>query len=492
MRETALCSPIAKFESMSTTILWLRQDLRLTDNPALAAATHSERLIPVYIHDPAQHGHWPTGAASMWWLHHSLAALDKDLCKLGSKLILRSGPALPELRDLIETCNATRICWNRRYEPSLTNTDRELKSTLQGCGLTVQTFNANLLFEPWDVQREARTSQAAPYKVFTPYWRACLRRGLPGVQHAHPNKLPQLPKRVASLRLRDLELLPRIRWDAGLQQNWQPGEKGALRRLKQFLENSLLEYAEARDRPALAGTSALSPHLHFGEIGPRQVVQAVQWQEREKAAKTAGASSLETYIRQIGWREFANHLLFHFPDTDREPLNPRFKAFPWRNEYADDLSAWQHGTTGIPLVDAGMRELWQTGWMHNRVRMVVASLLTKNLLIPWQEGAAWFWDTLVDADLANNSLGWQWVAGCGADAAPYYRIFNPVLQGEKFDPEGSYVRRWVPELESLPSRYVHKPWTAPSALQVACKRYPTPIVDLKASRDRALAAYRRQ
>ena len=475
---------------MSTTILWLRQDLRLTDNPALEAACHSKRLVPVYIHDPALNDRWPPGAASKWWLHHSLSALDRDLRHAGSRLILRTGPTAEVLGDLVKTCKATRICWNRRYEPSLIDVDRELKAVLQDSGLEVQTFNAGLLFEPWEIRRAAKEQPHAPYKVFTAYWRACSRVGVPGVMHERPDKLPVCSKEILGERLEDLGLLPRIRWDAGLHELWQPGEKGALARLAQFLDDALLDYSGVRDRPAVSGTSRLSPHLHFGEIGPRQVFQAVQ--QREGHVRGSGAVSLETFLRQVGWREFAHHLLFHFPHTDHQPLNTRFNGFPWRHEYSDDLAAWQQGTTGIPLVDAGMRELWHTGWMHNRVRMVVASFLTKNLLIPWQEGAAWFWDTLVDADLANNSLGWQWVAGCGADAAPYFRIFNPVLQGEKFDPEGVYVRRWVPELDSLPSRYIHKPWSAPQSMQVHCTGYPPPVVDLKSSRERALSSYRRR
>ncbi len=475
---------------MSTTIVWLRQDLRLTDNPALETARHSERLIPVFIHDPERNGRWPPGAASNWWLHHSLAALDRDLRQVGSRLVLRVGPTTEVLRDLITACNATRICWNRRYEPSLINADSDLKKTLRASGLEVQTFNASLLFEPWEIRRNATAASPAPYKVFTAYWRACYKSGLPGVAHERPAKLPACPRGVVGVPLENLDLLPRVPWDDGLKEHWQPGEKGALSLLEKFLDEPVIDYPESRDRPAVSGTSMLSPHLHFGEIGPRQISQAVH--QREPNISGGGSASLETYLRQVGWREFAHHLLFHFPDTDRKPLNRGFEGFSWRDDYADDLAAWQQGKTGIPLVDAGMRELWHTGWMHNRVRMVVASFLTKNLLIPWQEGAAWFWDTLVDADLANNSMGWQWVAGCGADAAPYFRIFNPVLQGEKFDPEGTYVRRWLPVLNDLPARYVHKPWAAPQSLQISCSTYTPPIVDLKASRERALDAYRRR
>jgi deoxyribodipyrimidine photo-lyase len=406
---------------------------------------------------------------------------------LGSKLIFRSGPTAQVLQDLIKTCKVNKICWNRRYEPNLIECDRKLKSILRTSGLEVQTFNANLLFEPWTIGRDIKGSSPAPYRVFTAYWRACYKRGFPGIAHERPKKLPSCPREVASTPLQQLELLPQIPWDDGLKANWQPGEKGALSRLEQFLDNSLQDYPDRRDQPALPATSMLSPYLHFGEIGPRQISQAVHQRE----AMSRKGRSIEVFLRQVGWREFAHHLLFHFPLSDLRPLNERFAAFPWRHDYSDDLCAWQQGVTGIPLVDAGMRELWHTGWMHNRVRMVVASFLTKNLLIPWQEGAAWFWDTLVDADLANNSMGWQWVAGCGADAAPYFRVFNPVLQSEKFDPEGAYVLRWVPELNGLPIRYIHKPWSAPASVRLNLGDYPPPMVDLKTSRERALSAYRR-
>jgi deoxyribodipyrimidine photo-lyase len=471
---------------MSTTLLWLRQDLRLSDNPALAAACRSERLLPVYIHDPRLHGAWPPGAATRWWLHRSLQALDDDLRRLGSRLILCQGPTEAVLKGLVQSCGATRVCWNRRYEPSLIEADRHLKAQLQADGLTVQTFNAGLLFEPWDVMRDGAGQGRQPYRVFSAYWRACLKQGLPGIAHPSPDGLPPVSRNVKGDRLEDLWLAPQIPWDAGLAEHWQPGEQGALRRLGRFVDQTVQDYQEARDKPAVEGTSSLSPHLHFGEIGPRQILLAMQ-RRQDKGLSAGSAKSVERFLSEIGWREFAHHLLFHFPHTDQRPLVARFDAFPWRDDYARDLSAWQQGRTGIPLVDAGMRQLWHTGWMHNRVRMVVASFLTKNLLIPWQEGAAWFWDTLVDADLANNTLGWQWVAGCGADAAPYFRVFNPALQGEKFDPEGAYVRRWVPELRDAPARHIHRPWAGP----VAPAGYPPPIADLKASRERALAAYRR-
>jgi deoxyribodipyrimidine photo-lyase len=474
---------------MSTTLLWLRQDLRLSDNPALAAACKSHRLLPVYIHDPRLHGAWPPGAASRWWLHHSLTGLDRDLRRLGSRLVVHQGSTEAVLSSLIESCGVTQVCWSRRYEPSLIEADRRLKTGLRAAGLEVRTFNSGLLFEPWEVMRDGGADGRQPYRVFSAYWRACLRQVVPRVSHPSPSRLPPLPNGVTGKRLDDLGLLPREPWDVGMREHWQPGEHGALARLERFIEQPILRYDEARDRPATEGTSRLSPHLHFGEIGPRQIAQATQ-RLAEQGPTPGGAGSVERFLCEIGWREFAHHVLFHFPHTDHRPLNTRFEGFPWRDDYTADLSAWQQGQTGIPLVDAGMRELWHTGWMHNRVRMIVASFLTKNLLIPWHEGATWFWDTLVDADLANNSLGWQWIAGCGADPAPYFRIFNPVLQGEKFDPDGRYVCRWVPELGSLPERHIHKPWAAPASVQPSAAGYPPPMLNLKASRERALEAYR--
>ncbi|MCP3867810.1 MAG: deoxyribodipyrimidine photo-lyase [Gammaproteobacteria bacterium] len=472
----------------TTTLLWLRQDLRLTDNTALELARKSDQLLPVYIHDPKLNGRWPPGAASDWWLHHSLASLDEDLRKSGSRLILGVGPTEEVLKELIRSGNVNRVCWNRRYEPDLVDADRQLKKMLAASGLEVKTCNSNLLFEPWDIQRDTKTESPAPYRVFTAYWRACNKRGLHDAVHHRPDRLPGIPRGVPSRKLESLGLMPETRRDTGLRNHWQPGEKGAQIRLDKFLKESVEDYTNGRNQPGITGTSGISPHLHFGEIGPRQIIHAIKpWTER---ATGSASESTETYIREIGWREFAHHLLFHYPQSDQHPLNRRFRNFSWRKDYGDDLIAWQQGNTGIPLVDAGMRELWQTGWMHNRVRMIVASFLAKNLMIPWQQGARWFWDTLVDADLASNTLGWQWVAGCGADAAPYFRIFNPVLQGEKFDPEGTYVRRWIPELKALPNRYIHKPWTAPQSLQAGIAPYPPPIVDLKASRERALAAYR--
>jgi deoxyribodipyrimidine photo-lyase len=383
------------------------------------------------------------------------------------------------------------LYWNRRYEPTSIARDSEIKSALRQEGVTVKTFNSALLNEPWTVKREGNQ----PYRVFTPYWKAVQKLGLEQLPISSPNSLPPLPANMSGLPVGALKLLPKVHWDLGLRATWHAGEKAAEAALQRFLDTALNGYADNRDRPDLQGTSRLSPHLHFGEISPRQILNAL----RVYTDNTSAAGLVkngEAYIRELVWREFAHHLLYHFPHTADRPLDERFERFAWATDYGDHLKAWQQGQTGYPLVDAGMRELWHTGWMHNRVRMVVASFLTKNLLIPWQEGARWFWDTLVDANLANNTLGWQWTAGCGADAAPYFRVFNPVLQGERFDPNGDYVRRWVPELSALPAACIHKPWTAPPAdleragVQLGVN-YPFPLVDLSRSREQALAEFDR-
>ncbi len=472
---------------LSTALVWFRRDLRLADNPALSrACAEHDRVIPVYLHAPDEEAPWPPGGAQQTWLHHSLRALDENLRKQGSRLILRRGHSLTALRRLVAETEAIAVFWNRLYEPAVINRDQHLKQALRDDGLEVESFNAALLCEPWTI----KTRQDGPYRVYTPYARALRQAGvespLPAVRMTTAP-----PAKLLSESLDSLALLPKIRWDKRLIAHWQPGEQGAQTALRTFMRHGLSQYREGRNLPAETAVSRLSPHLHFGEIGPRQIWQAVQ----VAGDNTAGiAGNAETYLNEIIWREFGHHLLYHFPQTPEQALDPRFAHFPWATASGNTLEAWQKGKTGIPIVDAGMRELWQTGWMHNRVRMIVASFLTKNLLIPWQRGAAWFWDTLVDADLASNTLGWQWTAGCGADAAPYFRIFNPVLQGARFDAAGVYVRRWLPELSKLPDNWIHQPWRAPEAILHAAglKRgsdYPEPLVDLADSRQRALAAY---
>lgn len=472
-----------------TALLWLRRDLRLADNPALQhAIEHADAVVPVYIHAPGEEADWAPGAASRWWLHHSLAELSRSLAARGSRLTIRCGPSLETLRQLVRETGATQVCWNRLYEPAVIERDGEIKRHLRDQGLEVNSFNASLLFEPWTLANK----KGEPYRVFTPFWKACLQMGVRKPEPA-PEHIPAPKTWPESTALDTLKLLPRIAWNVGLGKAWKPGEAGAIEALDEFLDSALQGYQENRNRPDLRGSSRLSPHLHFGEIGPTQVMNACrQWMQDGGQARSD--RDVQHFLSELGWREFAHHLLFHFPHTPSAPLDARFDGFPWPPLNPQALSAWQRGQTGLPIVDAGMRELWHTGWMHNRVRMIVASVLTKNLRIHWREGSRWFWDTLVDADLANNTLGWQWTAGCGADAAPYFRIFNPVLQGERFDPDGHYVRRWVPELRQLPGPWLHKPWMAPAAVLkdaglVLDRDYLAPIVDLGESRLEALAAW---
>ncbi len=469
-----------------TAILWLRRDLRLDDNPALQRALDGGALLPLYIHAPDEEAPWAPGGASRWWLHRSLAALEAALRQRGSRLRIERGESLGVLRRIIAETGATEVHWNRLYDPATRARDSRIKQALRSDGLRCESHNAALLFEPWEIANTDRQ----PYRVFSAFWRACLRSLERPAPIAAPHTLPPAPGPSQGLELAALDLLPQINWDQGLTDTWTPGEPAALELAQSFLHERVADYAEARDLPGSAGTSRLSPHLHFGEIGPRRILRMVMDAYGEPTADAVGP-----FVREIGWREFAHHLLYHFPTTPSEPLDGRFADFPWATgDVEEQLRAWQRGETGIPLVDAGMRELWHQGWMHNRVRMVVASLLTKNLLIPWQTGARWFWDTLVDADLANNTLGWQWTAGCGADAAPYFRVFNPVRQGERFDAEGAYIRRWCPELARLEDTHLHQLWNAPQAtLRAAGIRlgdnYPAPIVDLAESRRLALTAW---
>lgn len=472
-------------------IVWHRQDLRLADNPALLAAmARGGPIFPVFVWAPEEEGPWQPGAASRWWLHQSLAQFDASLRRLGSRLIIRRGPTLNTLRELLDQTGSTAVFWNRRYEPAVIERDTRVKAELQKDGRTVESFNGTLLFEPWAVQ----TQQGRPYQVFTPFWNACLKSPKPAPPDGAPSQLPNPRQWPPTLKLGELRLEPSVNWAEGLRTNWRPGEAGASEKLERFLEEALGDYPSGRSRPDLMGTSRLSPHVHFGEISVRQIWYALRG-ERPGQGIARPAEAIRVYGSELGWREFAHHLLFHFPQTPQQPLRKEFADFPWQPDMGN-VRAWERGRTGFPIVDAGMRELWHSGWMHNRVRMIVASFLVKDLLISWQQGAAWFWDTLVDADLANNTLGWQWTAGCGADAAPYFRIFNPVTQGEKFDPQGDYVRHWIPELNRLPSEWVHKPWEAPTRLLTEAgiqlgSTYPRPIVDHSAARSRALEALQR-
>ncbi|MBN9432228.1 MAG: deoxyribodipyrimidine photo-lyase [Bosea sp.] len=461
-------------------LVWFRDDLRIADNPALLAAVASGRpLALVYCLDEVSEGIRPLGSASKWWLHHSLAVLAKALERHGHRLILKRGPANGLVFELASELGAKAVYWNRRYGEGERAVDAALKARFKEKGVAVESFQANLLFEPWTV----RTQSDQPFRVFTPFWRACMGGEPPREPLPAPRSWPKPVKAGRGEALDDWGLLPRHPdWAGGLREAWAPGEAGAAARLEDFLTSRLARYAGHRDEPVAEATSRLSPHLRFGEISPFQVWHAVEG--RRKAAPSDIERSIAKFQSEIGWREFSWHLLFHQGDLATRNFQPRFDTFPWPKADANALAAWQKGRTGVPIVDAGMRELWRTGWMHNRVRMITASFLTKNLLIDWRIGEAWFWDTLVDADAANNPAGWQWVAGSGADAAPYFRIFNPVTQGETHDPDAAYIRAFVEELSRLDAAEIHS-----LAKRAPPAGYPRPIVDLSASRQRALDAF---
>ncbi len=470
------------------TLVWFRQDLRLHDHPALQwAIEQGGPIVPVYIWSTEEQATGSLGSASKWWLHQSLDALRTSLEQRGSRLIFRSGDPLQELNHLAKETGARQLVWHRLYEPYAVRRDTEIKQWGLAQGWTVHSLNGSLLHEPWEIQ----TAQGKPFQVFTPFWKACQQKSVQPLARALPKSFKTPVRWPGSVSLSSFKLEPAIDWSAGIKACWQPGEAGAQQLFRAFINGAIERYQEDRNRPDLAGTSRLSPHLHFGEISPRQIVNALlhhaagQSLHRQKQA--------DAFVRELYWREFAYHLIYHFPHTVHQPLRAHYQSFKW-NRNPGHLKAWQRGRTGYPIVDAGMRELWHTGWMHNRVRMIVASFLVKHLRLPWQDGAKWFWDTLVDADLANNTLGWQWTAGCGADAAPYFRIFNPTLQGKKFDPDGHYTRQWVPELAQLPTHFLFEPWSAPEAVlnQAGVKlgqTYPEPLVDHAQARAEALAAF---
>lgn len=482
-----LALPMAHFP----TLLWFRHDLRLADHPALVAALHrGGPIIPVFLWTPEEEGDWCPGGASRWWLHHSLARLSQDLQTRGARLVIRQGPSLETLRKLIRETGARSVFWTERYEPAIALRDSQILAALRADGLEASAFPGGLLTAP----HLLRNKSGRPFQVFTPFWKHCLSVCTPAPPQAAPAHWNSPAKWPPGLALDTLELLPRIPWDTGLKARWQPGEVGAREQLDRFLQQSFSRYADERNRPDLPGTSRLSPHLHFGEISPRQIWFALQ-SKAEQAGWPPQTWRSSSFVSELGWREFSHHLLVHFPHTPTAPLRAEFDRFPWRNQ-PEWLAAWQKGQTGYPIVDAGMRELWHTGWMHNRVRMIAASFLVKDLLIHWREGASWFWDTLVDADLAQNTLGWQWTAGCGADAAPYFRVFNPTSQGEKFDPEGNYARQWLPELAGLPAHWIHRPHEAPMDILAAARLklgsdYPLPIVSHALARNVALDAFAR-
>ncbi len=473
-------------------IVWFRRDLRLYDHGALSAAVGmGAPLVPVYIHDDETPGRPVPGAASRWWLHESLQSLDSDLRRRGSRLVLARGPALNVLADLARETGASAIYWSRGYEPRAVKLEGALQRALEGAGVRCRRFSGSLLFEPEDVRSDGR----APHHLFSRFQKSCMKLAAPGKVLKAPPSMPRVPEGVESDTL-ELWNLQSSEQDRGpsISAAWTPGETGARARLEGLICDRLEDYARARAFPGVEGTSRLSPHLHFGEISPREVWNAVSLAVSAAAAKgrnlEAGARS---FLAALVWREFPQHLLFHWPHLASSPFDTEFADFPWRGGDAD-LKAWQEGRTGIPIIDAGMRELWTTGWMHHEVRVIAASFLVKHLLISWQSGADWFRDTLVDADPASNAVNWQRVAGCGADAAAHGRVINPVLRGRKLDPGGAYVKSWVPELAKLPAKHIHAPWRASEKLLAGARvrlgeTYPEPIVDLAAARARALGAY---
>ncbi|HEY5796119.1 MAG TPA: deoxyribodipyrimidine photo-lyase [Bosea sp. (in: a-proteobacteria)] len=470
---------------------WFRDDLRLADNPALTASVEHGPTLCLYILDEPG-SRRALGGSSRWWLSRSLAALAAAIASKGGELVLMRGDPAEILPRVVEAARVDLVTWSRRYDAESIELDSRLKTEVAALGVKVASFNAALLNEPWQV----KTKTGEPMKVFTPYWRAARALGEPPAPIPAPDRIEPLKLtdgiREMNLALTDLALEPtKPDWAGGLRQAWTPGEETAAERLGEFLSGPLDGYGEGRDRPDKASTSRLSPHLRFGEIGPRQIWHATR-SAMESGEASAGSTDAEKFLSEVGWREFSYHLLFQNPDLATQNYNRRFDAFPWQQDEAA-LKAWQRGLTGYPIVDAGLRELWTTGWMHNRVRMIAASFLIKHLLIDWRQGEAWFWDTLVDADPASNAASWQWVAGSGADASPYFRIFNPVTQGLKFDPKGAYVRRWIPEIAALDGDLIHEPWKADAqslrrAGIVLGETYPAPIVELDFGRRRALDA----
>lgn len=468
-----------------TNIVWLRNDLRLEDNPALNAACNRGETIAIYIKEP----NTTKTEAHDWWLYHSLEKLSSSLKNVGIPLVFAKGEACEIMQKFVEEQSATALFWNRRYTEHGMKTDSTIKALYKDTDITCQSCMGNLLFEPWEIKNK----QGKFFKVFTPMFKELLTLKAPKpTPFTKPKKMRERVQSTITCNLKDLELINNQKtWHKNLEPHWEIGEEAAQKKLQKFLEEKITRYKKGRDFMSEANTSTLSPHLHFGEISPRDIFEQIEVFALKNNLENH--EGVQCFKSEIVWREFSHQQLYHYDKIDQEPINEKFKGFPWELD-TEKFNAWKKGLTGIPIVDAGMRELWQTGTMHNRVRMIVASLLTKNLLIPWQEGANWFMNTLVDADEAANSANWQWVAGCGLDASPYFRIFNPVTQGEKFDSDGTYVKKWVPELQDLDKKFIHQPWEANELdLKLANVKlgetYPNPIINLKASRERALEAY---
>lgn len=475
--------------SKTPIIVWFRQDLRLSDNPALHAAYEAGHpILPLYILDDDNADKWKMGGASRVWLHHALDALNKDL---SDHLVILKGDATEIIPDIISKTNAMGVYWNRCYEPWRIKRDENIKSFLKdNMEIEAQSFNGSLLWEPWTIKNQA----GLPYKVFTPYYRkGCLNAEPPRKPLERPKRLTYADTDKIGIELKTLKLLPTKEgsWHKKMVNHWIISEEGANKRLKDFLDDGLQNYKKGRDHPADQNTSRLSPYLHFGLISPNTAWYAAQ----ERSATEGWETDCGHFLSELGWREFSYSLLYHFPKITWENLQERFNDFPWKSQESNDLKNWHKGQTGYPIVDAGMRQLWETGYMHNRVRMIVGSFLVKNMLTHWHLGEEWFWDTLVDADLASNAASWQWIAGCGADAAPYFRIFNPILQSKKFDAEGEYIKQFVPELKNMPAKHIHAPWEAPDDILEEAgiklgQDYPKPMMDHGEARDRALEAFK--
>jgi len=471
-------------ENKIRTIVWFRKDLRTLDNPCLHYALGAGlEVIPVFIWDKDDGGQWSPGSASRWWLHNALESLQSSFDKLGGKMIFRTGKTEEIIPKLVsETC-AKSVCFSRVYDPAGLATQNLVENILKKQGVSTHSFNSSLLNEPWEI----KNGTGRPFKVFTPYWKSSRNAIHREPASYRPHELPFPTEPIQSQRLEELDILPNHPWTEKLSAYWNVSEGAAHNLIAQTANQVTRSYSSHRNIPSVAGTSRLSPYLAWGLVSPRQICQAVLQAQRKDNAK-----GVEDYLAEIGWREFSYHLLYHFPSIPDRPLRPKYANFPWRKN-REALQKWKYGQTGYPLVDAGMRQLYETGWMHNRVRMVVASFLVKHLLISWTEGARWFWDTLIDADLASNTQGWQWAAGCGADAAPYFRIFNPILQGEKFDSTGDYSKHWIPSLAKVPPKWIFRPWEMPTELFAECdlrlgKNYPLPCIDHVTARNRALSA----